>query len=219
MSKTIFNPALLGLAETNVKRAFVDAATAGGAGGDPAAAGGAPPAGGDPMAAMGGGDPAAAMGGGAPTGPDPMAEINMLKQQIAGMGAGGGGGMGVEPIKPKIDINVEVMQMKKLIARLCDALGVQIPAAEMTATSTDLTQMAQQSQQAGAAPAGGAAPPSSIQPLQPIQGAMPASPEAGKTAGYHGRLFDPAFAPITSSSSSAISVEASKLLAAMAARS
>lgn len=189
---SIFNPALVDLAKLRVKQSFVDAATAGGA--DPAAAGGAPPAGGDPMAA--GGDPMAAAGGGAPpSGPDPMVEIEMLKQQIASMGAGGGGGGmgGAEPIKPKIDVNVEIMQIKKMLARVVDSLGIQIPAAEMTATSTDLTQMAQQQQ--GAA-AGGAPAPSAIQPIQPMQAAAPAA-GGEKTSGYNGRLFDPAYAPLS----------------------
>jgi hypothetical protein len=211
MSNSIFNPALVGLADLKVKAAFVDAAAAGG--GDPAAAGGGDPAaaGGDPMAAMGGGDPAAAAAGGAPAGPDPMAEINMLKQQIASMGAGGGGmGGGMEPIKPKIDVNVEIMQIKKMLARVVDSLGIQIPAAEMTATSTDLTQMAQQSQAAGAG--GGAAAPSAIQPPAPIQAAAPGM-DGGKQSGYNGRVFDPAFAPLASGSS--LATEASRLLNAL----
>lgn len=189
---SIFNPALVDLAKLRVKQSFVDAATAGGA--DPAAAGGAPPAGGDPMAAAGG-DPMAAAGGGAPAGPDPMVEIEMLKQQIASMGQGGmGGGMGgAQPLKPKIDVNVEIMQIKKMLARVVDSLGIQIPAAEMTATSTDLTQMAQQQQ--GAA-AGGAPAPSAIPPIQPMQAAMPAA-GGEKTSGYNGRLFDPAYAPLS----------------------
>lgn len=126
---------------------------------------------GDPGAAAGG-DPAAAAAA-PPPGPDPAMIQQMVQQAVqqammsqgggaGGAGAGGGG------LKPKIDVNVELMQIKKLLARIADSLGVQIPAAEMVATPDDLNQMAmqqQQSQQGGAAGgAGGAIPP--IQPMK-----------------------------------------------------
>lgn len=146
------------------------------AAGDPAMGAPADPAaGGAPMdpAAMGGGMPAdpAAMGGGGGGG-DPMAALmpaiqQMVQQAVASSGAAAGGGAGGGMLKPKIDINVEIMQMKKLLARLCDAMGVAIPAAEMVATPDDLSQMA--SQQQGGAPAAGAL--GSIQPMQPMKAA------------------------------------------------
>lgn len=149
--------------------------------GDPAAAGGAPPM--DPSmmdpAAMGGGAPPAPPAGGGGGGADPsvIAQAVVQAMQAAGMGGGGaaGGAGGAGGLKPKIDVNVEIMQMKKLLARLCDAMGVQIPAAEMTATPDDLNQMAAQQQQPGAA--GGQ--PSAIQPPAPIDPMQAAAPAAG----------------------------------------
>lgn len=134
------------------------------AAGDPSL-GGAPGAGGAPMdpAMMGGAgggmppmDPA--MMGGAPPAPPPApapAPAPAAGQQM------------VEPIKPKIDVNMELMQIKKMLARLCDQLGVQIPAADMAVDSTDLTNMAQaqSAQPAGGAPQMAGAP---IQPIQPM---------------------------------------------------
>lgn len=148
-------------------------------GGDPAAAGGAPPM--DP--AMAGGDPA--MAGGAPPadpaaagGGDPMAALQPMiqaavREAMAGMGAGAGGAAnGEAAIKPKIDINVEVMQMKKLLAKLCDAMGVQIPAAEMVATPEDLNQMAAGGPGAAAVtPDSGGGAMGAIPPVSPMKAA------------------------------------------------
>jgi hypothetical protein len=135
------------------KVAFVNAgdpAMAGGdpamAGGDPAMAGGAPPM--DP--AMAGGAPPMdpAMAGGAPPA-DPMAAIMPAIQAAVqqAMAASGGGQSGPQAggpgIKPKIDVNVEIMQMKKMLAKIVDAMGIHIPAAEMVATPEDLNQIAQ----------------------------------------------------------------------------
>jgi hypothetical protein len=138
---------------------------AGGGGGE---GGGTPPAM-DPAAAAGGG------GGGA----DPQAIAQATAQAIAPLMQGAGGGMGgAEPIKPKIDVNVTMLQILKILARIADALGVQIPASEMVATQGDLTSFANQ-QQAGApggAPgaAGGAAGgQSAIPPIQPMGAAAP----------------------------------------------
>lgn len=196
-----------------VKAAFVDPASAGGAppGGappmDPSMAGGAPPM--DPSMAGGGMpmDPSMAgaappmdpsMAGGAPPagGVDPTMINQMVTQAVqqamAAQGGGGGaaaGGGGM--LKPKIDVNVEIMQMKKLIARIADSLGVQIPASEMVATPQDLTAMAQQSGSGGGAGGGGGG--SSIPPIAPIQGA---SPDAAKQSSHErlGRLGDRAAA-------------------------
>lgn len=108
-----------------------DPAAAGGAPMDPAMAGGAPPAGGDPMAA-GGGDPMAAI-------------MPMIQQAVqSAMAANGGGAQGAGPgLKPKIDVNIEIMQIKKMLAKIVDAMGIHIPAQDMVATPEDLNQIAQ----------------------------------------------------------------------------
>ncbi len=217
------NPALLGLAETNVarfaktpneKRGFVmggDPMMAGG--GDPMAGGGGapppggPPPGGDPMAGGGGpppggpppgGDPM--MGGGPPPGGDPMMGgggggdpmaalqpmIQQIVQQAMAAQGGAGGPTGAAPgLKPKIDINVEIMQVKKLLAKLCDAMGVAIPAADMVATPEDLNQIAE----GGAGNAamtpdggGGGGGPSAIKPIAPMGAAMPMGGDGAKMA-------------------------------------
>jgi hypothetical protein len=138
------------------------------AGGAPAAPAGGPPPGMDPNAAM-----AAAGGGGG--GADIASQIVQQLQQSGAMG-GGAGGM-VEPIKPKIDVNVELMQIKKMLAKICDAQGIVIPASDMAVNSQDLSQMAmgQGGQQAG----GGGAGASAIQPIQPMGAAAPGM---GKTS-------------------------------------
>jgi hypothetical protein len=169
---------LLGLAKEaeNRKIAAVDAQTLMG-GGDPAAMAG----GMDPMAAGMGPPPGEEMGGGGDTAGLEMRLAALEQQLAAGGGAAGAGG--VEPIKPKIDVNVEIMQMKKLLARMADALGVQIPAAEMVATPDDLTQMANQEQQAGGAGGAGASPTSAIPPIEPMQGASPSLAKAAEGNG------------------------------------
>lgn len=150
-----------------VKQAFVPTdAAAGGSGGDPAMAGGAPM---DPAMAGGGMDPAMmggappmdpAMMGGAPPaggGGDPIEAFRaIVKEELAaaGMGSGGAAAGPAGQIKPKIDVNVELMQIKKMMARIADSLGVHIPAQEMVATPQDLMAMA--SGGGGGAPA---APP------------------------------------------------------------
>lgn len=165
MNISRINPELLRLAKVavdrrNQKQAFVAA-------GDPAM---------DPMAA---GDPAAGGGGG-----DPMAALvpviqQIVQQQMQQMGgaagaAGGAAGAGGVVNKPKIDINIEIMQMKKMMAKIIDALGVQMPASEMVATPEDLDQMAAEQQggapAAGGAPQGGAIPP--IGPITPMKAAV-----------------------------------------------
>lgn len=191
MSKSIFNPQLLDVTRQAIlknanaqKRSFVDAAAASGAGGDPAAAGGDPAAmsgdpaamGGDPLAGAmpPGGDPAAAASGGTPPSDPRIDQLMQMMQQLMSQGGGGGAAGsvgGVEPIKPKIDVNVEIMQMKKLIAKICDAMKIPIPAADMVATPQDLTQMGMQNEAGGAA---GAGPASAISPISPMPAAMPA---------------------------------------------
>ena len=191
MSKTTHSPTLaelLKMAKNSDgfgKRSFTDPAAMMG--------GGAPP-GGDPMAAMGGGmppaDPAAGAappppGGGA----DPLQAIMDKLNQIS---MGGGGAGGAEPIKPKIDVNVEIMQMKNLLALICDKLGIPVPATSMVATPEKLTAMAQ-----GQDAANGAAAPmqSAISPIEPMQAAAPGMgmPPGGesKSASDDGEAFGP----------------------------
>jgi hypothetical protein len=146
-------------------------------GGDPAAMGGAPPmdpsmAGGDP-AAMAGGDPAA-MGGAPPM--DPMAMIapmiQQAVQQAVAANGGGGGPQGAGPgIKPKIDVNVEIMQIKKMLAKIVDALGIHIPAADMVATPEDLNQIAEGGAGFAAATPDTGGGLGQISPIQPMKAA------------------------------------------------
>jgi hypothetical protein len=158
------------------KQAFVPAgdpsigAAAGGPGAppDPSMMGGAPPM--DPSM-MGGAPPMdPSMMGGAPPAPAPAPA------------PAGAGGAPVEPIKPKIDVNIEIMRMNKMLARISDALGIQIPASEMVGTSDDLTQMAMNQQTAGA-PAGGEGGGSAIQAPSPIDPMQAAAPEKAGSAG------------------------------------
>lgn len=170
------NPELLKLARAHVKSAFVPAGDPS-MGGDPAAAagGGAPPM--DPAAAGGAPpmDPAAAGGGGG----DPLAMLQPMIQQavqsaMASSGGGGGGG-GEAAIKPKIDVNVEIMQIKKMLAKIVDALGIQIPAQDMVATPEDLTQMAEGGPGHAAmtpdSAGGGGGAIGQIQPMEPMKAA------------------------------------------------
>ena len=107
--------------------------------------GGAPPM--DPS--MGGAPPMdPAMMGGAPPPPpmDPMAAIMPMVQQAVqqAMSANGGGQMqGANGLKPKIDINVEIVQIKKMLAKIIDALGIHVPVSDMVVTPEDLNQIAQ----------------------------------------------------------------------------
>ena len=104
-----------------------------------------------------------------------------MQQQGGGGGGGGGmgggmaGGMGGPP-KMKIDVNIEIMQMKKMLAKIVDALGIPVPAQDLAIDQNDVTQMAQQ--QAGGA-SGGAGSISAIAPPSPIQPAMPGGGAGG----------------------------------------
>lgn len=199
MTAQIFNAELVALAKRSIqKRAFTDAAAltqgdpaaamAGGMPGgmpggmDPAMAGGMDPAmaGGMPMdpammggmppgmdpAMMGGMDPAmASMGAGVDTGGLEQ-RLATLESQLA---AGGSTAGGAEQIKPKIDVNIEIMQIKHMLAKIIDAMGISIPASQMVATPEALTQMAQSSAPSGAE----AAPQSSIGAIPPMGAAFP----------------------------------------------
>lgn len=203
------NPALLAMTKQAAARsglggfgkfAFVPGGEGmGGGGGDPAA-GGAPP--GDPAAGGGAppGDPAA--GGGAPPPPPSDPRIDQMAQQIQQLmtqsqqgGAGGAGGAGA--LKPKIDVNVEMMQIKNILAKIADQLGVQIPAQDMVATPDKLTAMANGQPTtapgggaAGGAPPGGGGAIGGMPPMDPMQGA--GQPGADKMGSYrpNGSAFD-----------------------------
>jgi len=174
----VFNPELIKLARTLLeKRAFIPA-------GDPALGGpdpGAGPPGGGGMAPPPAGDPSGGGAAGAP--PVSTDQIRQIVHEavqahgLAGGAAAGAGAAGGAAIKPKIDVNVEIMQLKHMMAKLCDQLGVQMPAQDMTATPEKLTAMAQG--QPTSASATGQQPPSALQPpgpvtpIQPMDGATP----------------------------------------------
>lgn len=193
MSEHLVNPEMLRLARASVngginKVAFVP-------GGDPSMGGGMPP-GGDPSMGGGmppGGDPS--MGGGAPPPPaggggddllgkilQQMQQMQQQMMQMSGGGGGAGGSGAAGGLKPKIDVNVEIMQMKNLLAKISDHLGIHVPAQDMTATADKLTAMAQ-GQSVATPPdsvgAGGGA--GAIPPIDPMQGMQPAGqPGMGK---------------------------------------
>lgn len=179
---------------TRNKSAFVDPATAAGAAPpeDPAATGGAPPM--DPS--MGGGAPPmdpSMMGGAPPMDPamaggggDPAlkAELEAVKQQLAQLQSGGGtAGAAGKPMKPKVDINTEIYQVKKLLVILMNQLGASIPpdlllgdpaqdpAIPPEQAAQDPLSSAATQQQSGINPVSQAAPP----PGGPLE--MPAPPE------------------------------------------
>lgn len=148
----LINPFLLKLARdasTRLggfsKQAFVPGGGMGG--GDPSQGGGDPSqgVGGDPMAA--GGDPMGGGGGQPPSDPridQLMQQMQQLQQQMqSGGGGGAGGGSGAGGLKPKIDVNVEIMQMKNILAKICDHLGINVPVQDMVATPDKLNAMAQ----------------------------------------------------------------------------
>lgn len=162
----VVNPALLDMTRTKIatlggfrKLAFIPGGDPGlGGGGDPAAGGAPPP--GDP--GMGGPPPGDPSMGGAPPPPPSDPRIDQLVQMITQMqqqsaaggqagGAGGGGGL-----KPKIDVNVELMQIKNLLAKICDHLGIQVPVQDMVATPDKLNAMAAGGSTASPSGTGGA---------------------------------------------------------------
>lgn len=186
----------LHMLERREKRAFIPV-------GDPSMGGGQPGAGGpggDPSQGGGGGggappaDPAG--GGGAPPMTEDMVRQIVQQAMMSNGGAAGAGGAGPASgaaIKPKIDVNVEIMQVKNMLAKLCDTLGVQIPAQDMTATPDKLMAMAQG--QPTTSGAGGQGAGSSIQPpapMEPMQGASPAGaqPKTAADAAEQGYAYD-----------------------------
>src|SRR5262245_19818188 len=191
----LINPELVKLAAQKVarlrKRAFVPGGdAAAGGGGAPPGGGGAPPM--DPS--MMGMDPAA-MGGGAPPPPPPGGGDGgthaKLDQIMMALQAGGGGaGAGAAGLKPKIDVNVEIMQMKNLLSKVVDALGIPVPTQDMVATPEKLTAMAQGQNaatgQAAPMPAGAIPPMGGMEGMPPagVPGAAP--PGGGGGGGEKG---------------------------------
>jgi len=197
----LINPALLSMTRQAgmSKFAFVP-------GGDPSAGGGGMPPGGDPSAGGGmppGGDPS--MGGGMPPGGDPsmggggappsdpridqmMQMIQQMQQQMGGGAGGGGAGAGAGGgLKPKIDVNVEIMQIKNILAKIADALNVSIPAQDMVATPEKLTAMANGQSTAsggGGGGGGGGGAIGQMPGIDPMQGA--GSPGGEKMSNYRG---------------------------------
>lgn len=163
---------------------------------DPSMMGGAPPGGGMPPgmdpSMMGGMPPGGAppmdpsMMGGAPPPPPPAPAIDpaMIQQMVddavkksTGGGNGGGGGL-----KPKIDVNVELMQIKHMLAKLADALNVKIPAQDLVATPDKLLTMANGGDAtSGGGDSGGAG---AIPPIGGISGITPAGTPGGEKSGY-----------------------------------
>ncbi len=142
------------------KSAFVDPGLMAGGGGDPAAAG-APP------------DAAAAP----PPGPDPAiaelsAKVDALASQFSGMGGAQGGAAGAGALKPKVDVNVTLLQILKICTLMAEGMGIQVPPSAMVPTSEGLSQLASMSQSgdfSGVSQSGGGA----IPPIGPMQGALP----------------------------------------------
>ena len=221
MGDYVVNPEMIKFARVRLseagilKRGFQDAASlAGGGGGggmppmDPAmmggGGGGMPPM--DPAMMGGGGAPPmdpAMMGGGAPPpsggggGGDSAALLAKMDQMMQMMQSGAGGSAGAGGggmLKPKVDVNVEIMQMKHMLAKLIDAAGIPISAQEMTATPEKLTQMAQQQQAGDPSAMGGGG--GAIPPIDPMQGSgMPGAAmkqgsarEIGHSWPYHTSL-------------------------------
>lgn len=190
------------------KRAFVP-------GGDVAGGGGAPPGGAPPMdPSMGGGDPAAMGmdpsmmgGGGAPPpapagggggGGDPILQQILQKlTMLEPAGGAGGAGGAAGGIKPKVDVNAVLLQILKILARIADSLGVQIPASEMVPGQQDMQQLAQATTQGTAMPgmdptaqAGGAGGAGAIPPIPPMQGSGVPGGEKVGTYREPGDAFD-----------------------------
>ena len=148
---------------------------------DPAMMGGMPPGGAPPM------DPA--MMGGMPPPPPPAPAIDpaMIQQMVDdavkksnGNGNGNGASMG-GGLKPKIDVNVELMQIKHMLARLADALNVKIPAQDLVATPEKLMAMASGGDSGSGGGGGGAG---AIPPIGGISGITPAGTPGGEKSGY-----------------------------------
>lgn len=208
-SEHIVNPEMLAITRGLLRSGFAKHAFVPGGGGDPSQGGGDPSGGGGgapPMdPSMMGMDPSMMGGGGGGAPPPPpsggggdpalTAKLDQILQALQGGGMGGpqsganAGGM----LKPKIDVNVEIMQIKHMLAKVIDSMGIPVSAQEMTATPEKLTQMAQQQQAGGqqdAAMGGGAGmQQGAIPPMDGMQPAAP-SPKQGSDRYSRGTGFD-----------------------------
>lgn len=192
----IVNPQMVALARDLLRTGFHKQAFVPG-GGDPAAGGAPPPdpsggGGAPPMdpSMMGGMPPPPAGGGGGD--PALTAKLDQILQALQGGGMGGpqsgqaAGGM----LKPKIDVNVEIMQIKHMLAKVIDSMGIPVSAQEMTATPEKLTQMAQAQQGSGqqdAAMGGGGGGQGAIPPMPPMDSAAPPPGGAKQGSDRYGR--------------------------------
>ena len=146
---------------------------------DPSMMGGMPPGGAPPM------DPAM-MGGMPPPPPPPPAPAidpamiqQMVDDAVKKSTGGNGGASAGGGLKPKIDVNVELMQIKHMLAKLADALNVKIPAQDLVATPEKLMAMA-----SGGDSGSGGGGAGAIPPLGGISGITPAGTPGGEKAGY-----------------------------------
>ena len=71
-------------------------------------------------------------------------------------------------VKMKIDTNELLIRVLKMVARIADALEINIPASEMVISPDELAQYAQP--EAPKQPAQGGQTPGAIQPIQPVAG-------------------------------------------------
>lgn len=167
--KTLAMLEMLKLKEKTAKQAFVDPGLMASGGADPMAAGAPPEAAPAP-----------------PPGPDPMiaelsAKVDALASQFSAGGGAAAGAAGGKPLQPKVDVNATLMQILKIVAKIAEGAGIQIPPSDMVPTSQDLTQLASMSQSgnfSGLSQSGGGA----IPPIEPMQGALPPT-DGGEKAG------------------------------------
>lgn len=210
-SDHVINGPLLKMARDRLagreKAAFVPGGGGGAPGGDPSggmggqpSAGGAP--GGDPSGGAGAA-PAPAGGASGGGGMDPSSIMPMVQQMVQQqMMQQGGGGAGGKPLAPKIDEKVVLTQIVKLLARVCDHLGIQVPASEMVVGQQDLMGMANATSTGAPMPgmdpsagggAGAGAGAQQAGAMPPIEGIQPAGqPGAMKGAAWrsNGVAFD-----------------------------
>jgi hypothetical protein len=106
----------------------------------------------------------------------------MISQQAQQLAQTQGGGMQMQQPKVKVDEGLQMLQILKMLARIADALGVKIPAAEMVMTPQDVTAQASAAGGGGGG-GGGAGGGSAISPIQPMQGASPGLAAGGAGGG------------------------------------
>jgi hypothetical protein len=142
-------------------------------GGDPGAAQGGPV---DPSQISGIGSQSGSSGSGGGAVDQEMIrnvlrqELQQILPQMGGGGGGAGGGMGPGGKPMKLDVGVELHRLNVMLAKIIDALGLQIPASDMVTTE----EQGQQPSAQNAGMTGAPQPPaSSISPIQPMQPAGP----------------------------------------------